>query len=143
MSKASPDHEDAHLVLKLYDMRRESVMRESREAVLRDFWPKSEAEALAVLDREHPINRAFRQTSTYWEMVYGMAKHGIVHTDYLLENTGEGIFLYAKIEPYLTALRGATHAGAFQNAEWIVNSGDFGRSVLERFRSRVKQQLAK
>jgi hypothetical protein len=139
MSKSAPDHEDARLVLQLYDLRREAVIRESRDAILRDFWPKSEDEALAVLQPEHPLNRAWRQTSTYWEMAYGMARHGIVHTDYLLENTGEGIFLFAKVEPYLGAMRAASHPGVLKNAEWIVGSGDVGRSVLERCRKRVGQ----
>lgn len=103
MSKHAPDHHDADLVLKLYDLRREPVMRESRDALNAEYWPKNADEAVAILAPDHPLNRPYRQVSTYWEMVYGMAKNGIVHTDYLLENTGEGMFLYAKVEPYLEA----------------------------------------
>ncbi|MEC7725718.1 MAG: hypothetical protein VYD05_09415, partial [Planctomycetota bacterium] len=125
MSKHTPDHHDAELVIKLYDLRREPVMRGSRDAINADFWPKSAEEAVAVLAPDHPLNRAYRQTSTYWEMVYGMAKHGIVHTDYLLENTGEGMLLFAKVEPYLEAVRAAAPPRVFQHAEWIANSGDF------------------
>lgn len=143
MHKQAPDHHDAELVLRLYDLRRESVMRESRDAINRDFWPKDEREALAVLQPEHPLNRAYRQVSTYWEMAYGMAKHGIVHADYLLENTGEGMLLYAKIEPHLDAIRAAQHPGVFQNAEWIANASDFGQRTLERFRKRIAARLGK
>ena len=110
MSKDAPDHHDAHLVIKLYDLRREPVMRESRDALNAEYWPKNADEAVAVLSPDHPMNRAYRQVSTYWEMVYGMAKNGIVHTDYLLENTGEGMFLFAKVEPYLEAIRAAAHS---------------------------------
>jgi hypothetical protein len=42
MSKTAPDHHDAELVLKVYDLRREPVMRESRDAINRDFWPRNE-----------------------------------------------------------------------------------------------------
>ena len=137
MSKDAPDHHDAHLVIKLYDLRREPVMRESRDALNAEFWPKNADEAVAVLSPDHPMNRAYRQVSTYWEMVYGMAKNGIVHTDYLLENTGEGMFLFAKVEPYLEAIRAAAHPRVFQNAEWIAKSGDFAQVVLDRFRERI------
>ena len=137
MSKQTPDHHDAELVLKLYDLRREPVMRESRDAINADYWPTSAEEAVAVLAPDHPLNRAYRQTSTYWEMVYGMAKHGIVHTDYLLENTGEGMLLFAKVEPYLEAVRAAAHPRVFQNAEWIANSGDFADVVVQRFRDMI------
>lgn len=137
MSKHAPDHHDADLVLRLYDLRREPVMRESRDAINAKYWPKDAAEAKAVLAADHPLNRAYRQTSTYWEMVYGMAKHGIVHNDYLLENTGEGMFLYAKVEPYLEEMRAASHPRIFQNAEWVANSGEFAGVVLQRFRDRI------
>ena len=137
MSKDAPDHHDAHLVIKLYDLRRESVMRESRDAINAEYWPKNAEQAVAILNPDHPLNRAYRQVSTYWEMVYGMAKNGIVHTDYLLENTGEGMFLFAKVEPYLEAIRAAAHPRVFQNAEWIAKSGDFAQVVLDRFRERI------
>ena len=140
MTKHAPDHHDADLVLKLYDLRRETVMRESRDAINAEYWPKNADEALAVLASDHPLNRAYRQVSTYWEMVYGMAKNGIVNTDYLLENTGEGMFLYAKVEPYLDAMRAASHPRIFQNAEWAANSGDFANVVLDRFRSMIAQR---
>ena len=137
MSKHAPDHHDADLVLKLYDLRRESVMRTSRDTINADFWPTSAEDAVAVLSADHPLNRAYRQTSTYWEMVYGMAKHGIVNTDYLLENTAEGMLLYAKVEPYLRPMREASHPRIFQNAEWAAKSGDVGAAVLQRFRDQI------
>jgi hypothetical protein len=137
MSKHAPDHHDADLVLRLYDLRREPVMRESRDAINADYWPATAAEAVAVLAPDHPLNRAYRQTSTYWEMAYGMAKHGIVNTDYLLENTGEGMLLYAKVEPFLQEMRAAAHPRIFQNAEWVAKSGEFAGVVLQRFRERV------
>lgn len=141
--KSNPDHHDAELVLRLYDLRREAVMRESRDAVNRDFWPKDEAEALAVLAPDHPLNRAYRQTSTYWEMVFGMARHGIVHGDYLLENSGEGLLLFAKVEPYLAAFRKAHHPRVFQNAEWMAKTGDLADAVMATFRARIDKKLGR
>ena len=55
----------------------------------------------AVLKAEHPLNAAYRQTATYWEMVYSMARHGIVSPAFWLENNGEGLFLFVKVEPFL------------------------------------------
>lgn len=141
MSKHAPDHHDADIVLKFYDLRREPVMRESRDAMVREFWPRNEAECLAVLAWDHPLNRAYRQVASYWEMVYGMAKYGVVHTDFLLESNGEGLFLYAKVEPYLAALRKASSPRAFEKAEWVANSSELGQRLVEMFRQRVKKQL--
>lgn len=143
MTKNAPDHHDAELVLRIYDLRREPVMRESRDAVLREFWPRNEQEALAILAPEHPLNRAWRQTTTYWEMVYGMARHGVVHTDFLLESNGEGLFLFARVEPWLAAIRAATSPRTLRNAEWIANSGDLGRAILSTFRARIAKKLGR
>jgi hypothetical protein len=141
MLKEAPDHLDAELVLKIYDLRREEVMRESRNAINRDYWPKSAEEAVEVLRADHPLNRAWRQTTTYWEMVYSMARHGIIHGDFLVENNGEGLLLFARVEPHLAQIRAASSPRAFRNAEWIATNTEMGRAILETFRARVAKAL--
>jgi hypothetical protein len=142
MSKTSPDHHDAELILKIYDLRREAVMRESRDAINREFWPRTAEDAVAVLQSDHPLNRAYRQTGSYWEMVYSLARHGIVHTDLLLENTGEGLFLFVRVEPYLAQIRAASNPRAFQNAEWVAKETETGRTMMTSFRARVAKVMA-
>lgn len=142
MSKEAPDHHDAELVLKVYDLRREAVLREMRELVLREFWPRSAQEAVAVLQPEHPLNRGYRQVSTYWEMVYGMARHRIVHAEYLVDNNGEGLLLFARVEPFLAAVREASSPRAFRNAEWIAGATETGQALMAIFRARVQKKLA-
>jgi hypothetical protein len=139
--KEAPDHHDADLVLKLYDLRRETVMRESRNAINSKFWPRTAAEAIAVTGAEHPLNMAFRQTSGYWEMVFGMARHGIIHPDFLVENNGEGLLLYARVEPYLPEFRQAVSPRSFRNAEWVAANSATGQVLMEGYRARVKRML--
>ena len=135
MSKERPDHGDADLVLKLYDLRREGVMRRSRELVTA-FHPKSWEELIAVTKPDHALNAAFRQVGSYWEMVYGMAKHGIVHPEYFMENEGEGLILFVKLEPHLARYRQEVSALAFLNSEWVAVNTDRGRRLVELFRKR-------
>jgi len=141
MSKDRPDYYDADLILRLYDMRREAVMRESRNAINGKFWPKSYEDILAVANPEHPLNAAFRQTSSYWEMVYGMAKNGIVNPEYLLESNGEGMFLFAKVHPFLEQFRRDFSPLAFQNSEWITTHVPTGQKYFELISARVKKML--
>lgn len=141
MSKDKPDHHDAELILKIYDLRREPVMRESRDAINRDYWPRNEAEAVAILQPDHPLNRAYRQTATYWEMVYSMAWRGVLHAEFLLDSAGEGLFLFARVEPYLAALRAAGNPRVFHKAEWIAKETDSGRALMEIFRARIQKKL--
>ena len=142
MMKDAPDHLDADLILKLYDLRREESLRAAREKLTVEFWPKNAKEAVAIVALDHPLNRIYRQVSTYWEMVYRMARHGIIHGDFLVENNGEGLLLYAKVEPYLTEIRAATSPRSFQNAEWVAKEVPMGRTISEHMRARVKKTLA-
>lgn len=142
MLKESPDHFDAELVLRIYDLRREEAMRESRNAINRDYWPRSAEEAVEVLRHDHPLNRAYRQTTAYWEMVYGMARHGVIHADFLAENNTEGLLLFARVEPYLARIREASNPRAFRNAEWIATECEMGRQIMETHRAKVARTLS-
>ena len=139
MAKDHPDHHDAEIVMRLYDLRREPVMRESRDTLMVGFWPRSYEEVLAITRREHELNRAFRQVATFWEMAYGMVKHGIVNAGYFLESSGEGFFLFAKIQPYLDQYRRDVNALAFVNAEWVARECPPGRALFANIEARVKK----
>ncbi len=139
-SKTRPDHHDADIVLRLYDLRREAVMRQSRDAMMK-FLPRSAEEVVALTAMDHPQNAAWRQVTSYFEMAYGMARHGILHPDYLAENTGEGLFLFAKVHPWLEQIRKATSPLAFQNAEWLLDNSASARQRFELFRGRVAKML--
>ena len=141
MMKDAPDHLDADLILKLYDLRREESLRAAREKLTSEFWPKNAKEAVAIVALDHPLNRIYRQVSTYWEMVYRMARHGIIHGDFLVENNGEGLLLYAKVEPYLPEIRTATSPRSFQNAEWVAKEVPMGRTIADHMRARVNKTL--
>ena len=140
--KDFPDHHDADLVLKLYDLRREPVMRQSREEVIGKFLPKSVEEATAVLNSSHPMYKAFSQVSTYWEMAFGFAKHGVLHPEFMLESSSEGILLFSRVEPYLEKLR-ETRPRSFRNAEWITSHTEAGKALLESYRARLLASAAK
>lgn len=140
MAKMTPDHHDAELVLKVYDLRREATMRQSRTAILRQFWPKSYEDVKAVTSNpEHPLNAPLRQVGSFWEMVYGMVKHGIVHPGYFLESNGEGLFLFAKMDPYLAQYRKDGSPSSFKNAEWVARECPDGQRLYEGIRARVKK----
>lgn len=142
MIKDSPDHHDADLVLRLYDLRREPTMRDSRRYMAAEFWPRSADELLAITKADHPGNAAFRQVAGYWEMAYGLARHGIVNPDYLAESASEGLFIFAKLQPWLAELRAAGSSRAFRNTEWISSQCDEGRELFAYYRQRVEKALA-
>jgi hypothetical protein len=140
MFKEVPDYHDAEMVVKLYDLRREAVLRESRAAI-NNFWPTGADEVVALARPDHPLNSALRQVHGYWEMVYGLAHHGIVHAEYLVENSSEGIFSFARLEPHVDALRAAAPYLSYQHTEWVIRETEVGRASIERNRALVQRVL--
>lgn len=141
MSKGTPDYQDADLVLRVYEMRREAVMRASRDAFNGRFWPANYDDVKAITVTGHELNAAYRQLGTYWEMVYGLVKHGVVHTEFFLETNGEGIFMYAKLEPYLEQLRKDFNPTILRNTEWVARETERGRMLTDLFKARVQKVL--
>jgi hypothetical protein len=129
-------HRDANLILRLYELRREAVMRQSRARIMQ-WMPQSYEEVLALTKLTHPDNAAWRQVSSYWEMAYGFARHGIVDADLLAENGGEGLLLYAKVEPHLGRLRTDLSPNVLRNAEWMVANSPVARERLALHKKRL------
>ena len=143
MAADKPDHHDAEIVIKLYDLRREAVMRDSRHKMVMEFTPKNYDEFFAVAsDMTHPHNVAFRQTVSYWEMVFGMAKNEVVNAEYLVENSGEGMLMYAKCQPYLERYREEVSPFAFRHAEWAATQTEMGRTYVDFMQTRMKDMLS-
>ena len=140
MTKECPDHHDAELILKLYDLRRESVMRQSRNA-MNGFLPRSWDDIAAIIAPPHPNNAAWRQVSSYWEMVYSFARHGVVNPDFLIENNAEGLFLFVKLHPHLERFRKEISPTAFRNAEWIATQCETGRQRFTMIQARVAKMM--
>ena len=63
----SSAYESADLILKLYDLRREELMRKAREWYSREFHPQSAEDVVNVLQGEHCAY--FRMVTSYHEMV--------------------------------------------------------------------------
>lgn len=92
---------DAEIVLKLYDLRRETVMREARKFVAFEFAPKTYEEFAAVVGASASQESAyFRQVASYWEMAAGIALRGGCDQDLYMDSNGEGIFIFTKLRAF-------------------------------------------
>ena len=97
---------DAEIILKLYELRTEAVLRQARAWMTGEFWPATADEFFAVaMNPRDPHNAWFRQVTTYWEMAAAMVLHGAVSAELFVDCNGEGFFLLAKFAPILEAIR--------------------------------------
>ena len=98
-------HEGADLVLKLYDMRRETTMREARDWYRTRFNPESSGEIVAVL--EGPQSAFFRMVVSYWDMAAALVNHGTIEEGFFNDVNVEHVGTFAKVEPFVVELRAA------------------------------------
>ena len=97
---------DAEIILKLYELRREDVMRQARAWMLREFWPETPEEFFAVANNyAHPRNAWYRQVISYWEMAAALVLHGAVSAELFVDCNGEGFYFLAKFTHILEAIR--------------------------------------
>ena len=106
-------HEDADLILKLYDLRRETVMREARNWLF-TFNPTSAQEVIDVLISEK--SGYYRMVVSYWDMACALVNNGAIDEQLFNETNGEHIFVYSKIEPVLEEIR-----AMFGNPDFLRN----------------------
>jgi hypothetical protein len=138
MSQASCH--DAELILKLYDLRRESVMREAR-SFFAMFNPASVDELMATMfSFEKKENAYLRQVLSYWEMVASLIVHGTLNAALAQDTLGEMNFVYARIQPFIKDIRQKLDSPEFlQNMEKVVEGTPEGRERLARQQKRMAE----
>jgi hypothetical protein len=88
--------QDAELVLKLYELRTEPVLREARKFVA-TFNPKTIDELLALQRDSASQNNAYwRQALSYWDMAAALVNRGALDAELFADTCGESLFYYAK-----------------------------------------------
>ncbi len=98
-------HEQANLLLRLYEERREPRLREAREWFAANFQPKTIEDVMQICPPGSQGNAFMRQVLSYWEMVAGIANRGLVDEELFFETTGEHWGAFEQVKPVLAAWR--------------------------------------
>jgi hypothetical protein len=129
-------HNDAEIILKLYDLRREEVLRKARHWVVFEFNPKTPEEFLAVLQGGGSQENAYlRQVISYWEMAASLVIHGAVKSDLYLESNGEGILVFAKFHAFRETYTSKTGFPFMRQTAQLIDKYPMAR---DRFQARLK-----
>lgn len=130
---------DAELILKLYDLRREAVMREARKFFV-GFFPQSADDILKIVNAMGTQENAyFRQVVGYWEMAASLVLRGSLHEGLFLDNAGELFFVYAKFAPYIAEIRAELGPQVLARCEELINRAPEGQQRLTAVMARQKK----
>ena len=115
---------DAEIILGLYELRTEALMRQARAWVTGEFWPETAEDYFAIAHNpSDPHNAWLRQVLSYWEMAAAMVLHGAVSAELFVDCNGEGFFLLAKFSPVLEAIRAENPGFMVKTSELVKRFG--------------------
>ncbi len=96
---------DAEMIRRLYELRREEVMRKARAWVIGEFWPASADDYFGHRQRRRPAQSLASAGGFLLGdgRVHGAARRGFRRA--LVDCNAEGFYLLAKFAPFLDAIR--------------------------------------
>ena len=130
-------HEEADLILKLYDLRREETMRKARQWFFAEFHPQSMEDVQKFTFGE--TGAYLRMVLTYWDMAAALVNHGAISTELFNETNGEHILVFSRIEAFLPAARAFFGPKYLTSLEKLIDDTPGGRERAAMTRERMKE----
>jgi hypothetical protein len=100
-----PTHEDARLLLDLYEMRREPRMREARQWFMASFRAKTFDELMKLCPPGSEQNASYRMVTSYWELVASLITSGVLNQDLFFQSGRELLFCWTRIREVVPHVR--------------------------------------
>jgi len=133
--------QDAELIMRLYELRREPEMRKARNWWLTQFHPEGAEEFLKIAwTLGSQENNWLRQVGGYWGMAASFVESGALNWELFLQPSvsGEMFFMFAKIHPFIKEIREKLDdPEVFKNVENVIKSTPWGRKRLAFVEKRI------
>ena len=129
----------AELILRLYELRREEVMRQARGWFF-SFQPESADDIMGVVRGEH--SAYFRMVTSYWDMACSFVNHGAIDEEMFNDANQEHLLVFSKLQPVLEQIRAAGNPNYMRHLEQVVMRVPEAEQRLARFREMVKMMTA-
>jgi hypothetical protein len=101
-----PTYDDANLILRLYEMRREARMRQARA------WFTTKCKGVQSFDELMKLapagsdeNASYRQVVTYWDLVASFIVSGILHKELFFQSGRELLLVWERVRDLVPSMR--------------------------------------
>ena len=109
-------YDDANLLLKLYDLRREPKMREARAWFVANWKPRTMAELGELCPPGSEHNARMRQVVSYWDMCASFVAAGVLNPELFFENNRECLLVWLRVKKLVPEMRAAYKEPTFWNS---------------------------
>jgi len=141
-------YDDANLILRLYELRREDVLRKARAWFTANFAPSSVEEMMRVAPPGSQENAYMRMVVSYWETAASFVASGVLNQELFFQSSGELLVVYERVRELLPSLRETfKNPAAFHNLEIVgQNFAKWMQAIspetYPEFQNRVKSMAA-
>jgi hypothetical protein len=136
-------HADADIMLRTYEQRRDSKLRDARNFILFQWSPTTSDEfASLAFNFGTQEQTYFRMVFSYWEQTAALADRGAVHQGLFEDYSGELFFLYAKYGDYFGIMRERMNPNFGRHIEAVANATPERRARVELARKMIASRRA-
>ena len=96
---------DVELILKLYELRRDPLMRNARDWYFTQFQPANAKDIVKLMSSSLDQSRYYRMITSYWDMAASFVNNGGIDEKMFHDANTEYIGVFSRIEPFIAEVR--------------------------------------
>ncbi|MBZ5698027.1 MAG: hypothetical protein LAN18_05715 [Acidobacteriia bacterium] len=150
--EAKPTHEQAQLHLKVYEMRRESRLREARDWFFKNYFADSLEDAMRIAAPGTEAGTFVMMVFGYWEQACALLNYGLLHEDLFFETSGEFFGVWERVKPFIKQGRerfvdkhflAHLEKAATRYETWMETRSPGHIAAMHQFTKQMRAQLGK
>jgi hypothetical protein len=96
-----PTHEQAQLLLQVYEERREPRLRQARDWFMQNYFANTMEEAMKIAPMGTEQGTFLMMVFSYWEQTCALLNYGLLHEDLFFETTGEFFGVWERVKSHI------------------------------------------
>jgi hypothetical protein len=129
-----PTYDDANLILRLYEMRREERMRKARAWFTAHFKVKTWDELQKLAPSGSDENASYRMVVTYWDMVASFVTSGVLQKELFFHSGRELLLVWERMRDVLPEIR-----AQYKDPQFWGHLETVGDEFAHHFKSRTPE----
>ena len=97
--------QDALVIIELYKLRCEPLMRTARAWFVSEFAPQSGRDIVKLMLSGQEHSAYYRMVASYWESTASLVNNGGVDETLFLDANTEHVIVFAKLQPFIEEIR--------------------------------------
>src|SRR6266700_1565223 len=98
---SQPTHEQGQLQLQIYDLRRETKLRQARDWGFQNYHVDTFDEAMRIAAPGTENGALVMMVFSYWEQACAFLNYGLLHEDLFFETSGEFYGVWVRVKPII------------------------------------------